>query len=80
MTQNKYTYQKKVSRRNPAMFVCSCQHMLKIMMTIIQTFLFYLFDPAVPAEDKLLFAHAAVPGHVEDHEHVGHPLRVQATK
>ena len=39
-------------------------------MTIIQTFLFYLFDPAVPAEDKLLFAHAAVPGHVEDHEEV----------
>ena len=39
-------------------------------MTIIQTFLFYLFDPAVPAEDKLLFAHAAVPGHVEDHEEI----------
>ena len=41
-----------------------------MMMTIIQTFLFYLFDPAVPAEDELLFAHAAVPGHVEDHEEV----------
>ena len=31
---------------------------------------FHLFDPAVPAEDELLFAHAAVSGHVEDHEEV----------
>ena len=39
-----------------------------------------LQDPVVVAETELLLAHAAVPGHVEYHEHVGHPLRVQATK
>ena len=29
-----------------------------------------LLDPAVPAVDELLLAHAAVAGHVEDHEEI----------
>ena len=29
-----------------------------------------LLDPAIPAVDKLLLAHAAVTGHVEDHEEI----------
>ena len=37
----------------------------------------HLGDPAVPAVDKLLHAHTAVTGHVEDHEEVRHLLAVQ---
>ena len=36
-----------------------------------------LLDPAIPAVDKLLLAHTAVTGHVEDHEEVRHLLAVQ---
>ena len=36
-----------------------------------------LGDPAVPAVDELLHAHAAVPRHVEDHEQIADLLAVQ---
>ena len=35
-----------------------------------------LLDPAVPAVDELLHAHAAVDGHIEDHEEVRDLLAV----
>ena len=37
----------------------------------------HLGDPAVPTVDKLLHAHTAVTGHVEDHEEVRDLLAVQ---
>ena len=36
----------------------------------------HLFNPAIPAEHKLLFAHAAVSGDIEDHEEVTDQLGV----
>ena len=36
-----------------------------------------LGDPAVPAVDKLLHAHGAIPGRVEDHEQVADLLAVK---
>ena len=35
-----------------------------------------LSDPSIPAVDKLLLAHAAITGHVEDHEEVADLLAV----
>ena len=35
-----------------------------------------LLDPAIPAVDKLLLAHTAVTGHVEDHEEITDQLGV----
>ena len=36
----------------------------------------HLFNPAIPAEHKLLFAHAAVSGDIEDHEEVTDELSI----
>ena len=36
----------------------------------------HLFDPSIPAEHKLLFAHASVAGYIEDHEEVTDELSV----
>ena len=35
-----------------------------------------LCDPSIPAVDKLLGAHTAITGHVEDHEQVAYLLAV----
>ena len=35
-----------------------------------------LLDPTIPAEHKLLLAHTAVSGHVEDHEQIADHLGV----
>ena len=42
----------------------------------VSTFSLHLGDPAVPAVDKLLHAHTAVTGHVEDHEEIRDLLAV----
>ena len=41
-----------------------------------KTNLRHLFNPAIPAEHKLLLAHAAVSGDIEDHEEVTDELSV----
>ena len=33
--------------------------------------IFYLFDPVVPAENKLLYVHATIAGRVEDQHDLG---------
>ena len=35
-----------------------------------------LFDPSVPTVDELLFAHASIAGHVEDHKKIADELTV----